>query len=234
MKAGTAAREVEIAGILKTVPGRQGRVDVGQVVVRGEVNGLRLGHVGVLQRLLEARVALDDRDPEIQDLVDEMAFALALDRHRVEPEGGQLLENPVADLADPDHDVVVAHRRGFHDLPLLKLLFPGENKVAQPDDGVRDRPQADHGDHEKKRPEESLHGKLQLRLHEDEKEDVVARLNVIGLLRRVGEVDEESPAEHDGEENAHRPPELAGQETGVAPEYSEPAAASHERIRPPS
>src|SRR5258705_7198551 len=54
---------------------------------------------------------------------------------------------------------------------------------------------SDLGDHEEEGPEKSLLGKLQLRLHEDEEENVVARLDVIGLLRRVREMNEEPPAE---------------------------------------
>ena len=97
-----------------------------------------------------------------------------LDRHDALAHLEQAADDLVADLADPDHDEMVAAERGEHAIPLREVLLAGEHQERQPDHRVGDGAQAHDREQEEQRLQVPLVGEVERRLQEDHQEDGVA------------------------------------------------------------
>ncbi len=96
-------------------------------------------------------VSLDHRHALVEQLAQERRAAGHLDRHDALAQLEQLLDDLIADLADPDHDEMVAAERGEHAIPLRQVLLAREDQEGEPDHRVGDRAQADDRQQEEER-----------------------------------------------------------------------------------
>lgn len=196
------------------VLGRQGGIEVRQVIVGRENHRLGLADSRELKGLLDPAVPGDQGHPEVVNLIDERRVPFDLHRDDRFAEGEELLDQLEPNLPDTDDDDVVLVERGDHPLPLLKILLLGERQKREADQRIRHRAQADNGDEKEERLEIPIVGELERVLEEDEKENPVTGLDVVHALATTDHepADEDQPPKH-----AERPPKLP-QERAEIPE----------------
>jgi hypothetical protein len=166
-----------------------------RVVAGRHDHGPGIGHVRLLERGGQPRIALDHGNSAVEKLAEQERLAVHLDSHDRLTQLEQLFDDLVADPADDD-EYVIATERGEHSILLRLILLAAEDQECQPDQRVGDRTQPDQGQSEEERLKISLVRKVDQGFQEEHQENRVTRPAEGERLMMVAEPECRAPAEH--------------------------------------